>query len=113
MSTFNPESIAFLAREPRIRIIEAFLKQLDEYPSEVRSYAAKGDRIQFSKSAHRLKGACLALQAETLAEVCLKAETTAGEKSTELGPLILELEKAIEETRRPVLAYYADLRSPE
>ncbi len=113
MNFFNPDSISFLAKEPRIRILEVFLKQLDDYSAEARTYAAKGDRSQVSKSAHRLKGACLALQADALAAACLQAETQALEKAVNLKALIEEIETAIEQTRRPVLAYYADLRAPD
>lgn len=112
MSLFNPASISFLNAEGQSKVIGSFLSQLSEYTVDMeRAEQAKATK-DVARIAHRLKGACLALRADSLTDICTILEERAELPDTNLSNMLAKFYAAIKETSRVVQSYYDDLQHP-
>ena len=52
------------------RLIGLFEKTTPDLISEIRTYTQQGNLAEMAKSAHKLKGSCVSLGAEKMADIC-------------------------------------------
>lgn len=71
------------------RLIALFRDTTPALLDEIRQYAHSGDLLAMSKAAHKLKGSCVSLGAEGMAEIC-KALQHKGEANdpTDIAALV-------------------------
>ena len=75
------------------RLIALFGSTTPAIIADIRHYASSGDLLAMSKAAHKLKGSCISLGAEQMADICKELQHK-GEQAdpTGISSMVEELE---------------------
>lgn len=71
---YNPKLISFLDSAARLRVLNAFLLQLDEYRNEMEKAVTQTDYSKMKRIAHQLTGSGRTLGIDGLVTICREIE---------------------------------------
>lgn len=100
MRLFSPNTIAFLDPEARRSIVLQFIEQIELLTPQITDAIAAGDNSCALRLAHKLRGSCLSLGADRLANITKQIEERRQgvDTSDDAAREIEELERVAQET---------------